>query len=102
MFLRNLLVGERVYVMYDSQVADDDEDGKYVASLYRAPDGLNVNLEAVRQGFAAVDPSYSFDDKATFLYYQRRARQLHKGIWGFGRSRSGGSGRPAPEVRANR
>jgi len=93
MFLKNLLKGESVYVVYDSQVAEEDEDGNYVGYLYRSPDGLLINLEAVRQGFCLTDTSYDFEEKATFLHYQRKARQTGKGIWGM-RRRGGRRARP--------
>ena len=66
MFLDNILRGESVHVVYDSMVADEDADGKYVAYLYRAPDGLLVNTEVIRQGFAAADTSYDFEEKESF------------------------------------
>jgi endonuclease YncB( thermonuclease family) len=82
MFLENLLRGESVYVVYDSQVEEQDEDGKYVAYLYRAPDGLMINLEVVRQGFCVTDPDYDFTEKPSFLYYQEKAAKAKKGLWG--------------------
>ena len=93
MFLKNLLKGESVYVVYDSQVAEEDEDKNYVGYLYRSPDGLLINLEAVRQGFCLTDTGYDFEEKATFLYYQRKAQQTGKGIWGM-RRRQGRRDRP--------
>ncbi len=81
-FMENMLKGEKVYVVYDSQVEETDEDGKYVAYLYRAPDGLLVNLEAIRLGFGVADTSYDFDDKETFQFYNDKARRLGKGVWG--------------------
>lgn len=81
-FLENLLRGEDVYIVYDSLVQEQDEDGKYVAYVYRAPDGLLLNAEIIRQGFAVTDPNYDFSEKDTFLYYQNKARQAQKGFWG--------------------
>jgi len=81
LFLENMLKGESVYVVYDSAVAEEDEEGKFVAYLYRVPDGLLVNMELVRQGFAAVDTSYDFDETDSFAYYQQNARKLGKGMY---------------------
>lgn len=83
-FLENMLNGEDVYIVYDSMVEDQDEDGKYVAYVYRAPDGMLLNSEVIRQGFAVVDPGYDFAEKDTFLYYQNKAQQARKGLWGKG------------------
>ncbi|MBN1943940.1 MAG: thermonuclease family protein [Phycisphaerae bacterium] len=80
-FLENMLRGEEVYVVYDSMVQEQDEDGKYVAYVYRAPDGMLLNTEILRQGFGVVDPSYDFSEKDTFLYYQDKARKAEKGLW---------------------
>ena len=81
LFLQNLLSGETVYVVYDEQLEEEDDDGNVVAYLYRAPDGLLVNMEAIRQGFGAVDTRYEFDEKDSFVYYQAKAREHQKGIW---------------------
>ncbi len=81
-FVGHLLKGESVYVVYDTRVAEEDADGKIVAYLFRAPDGLLVNLEVIRAGFAVVDMGYDFDQKATFIEYQDRARKADKGIYG--------------------
>jgi len=81
LFLRNLLMGEKVYIIYDAYVDEQDDDDKYIAHIYRAPDGLQVNMEAIRQGFAVADTSYDFEDKETFLHYQSKARKLDKGAW---------------------
>jgi micrococcal nuclease len=80
-FLKNLLQGEEVYIVYDSMVEEQDEDGKYVAYVYRAPDGMLLNTEILRQGFGVVDPIYDFAEKETFEYYQSKAQQAEKGLW---------------------
>jgi len=94
MFLDNILRGESVHVVYDSMVEDQDEEGKYVAYLYRSPDGLLVNTEVIRQGFAAADTSYEFEEKETFAYYQNKAKSLMKGLWAPRQSRDRRPGRP--------
>lgn len=81
-FVNNLLKGERVYVVYDTQVAEEDADGKCVAYLFRAPDGLLVNLEVVRAGFAVTQSGYEFDQKSLFEKYQASAQAAGKGIYG--------------------
>lgn len=94
-FLRNLLQGEEVYIVYDSMVEEQDEDGKYVAYVYRAPDGMLLNTEVLRQGFSVVDPNYDFTEKDTFLYYQDKAQKAQKGLW----NKSRGPGRNGKPIR---
>jgi endonuclease YncB( thermonuclease family) len=81
-FVENLLKGESVYVVYDTQVAAADADGKSVAYLFRAPDGLLINLEVIRAGFAVTEAGYEFDQKALFQRYQNAARTAENGIYG--------------------
>jgi len=81
-YLSNLLKGESVYVVYDCQVAQADADKKSVAYLYRAPDGLAINQEVVRAGYAAVDTSYNFDQKDALVETQSSARKAGRGIYG--------------------
>ncbi len=95
-FLQNLLKGEEVYVVYDSMVQEQDEDGNYVAYVYRAPDGLLLNSEVLRQGLGVVDPGYDFSEKETFLYYQNQAQQAQKGLWNKNPQRGMRNGKPGP------
>ncbi|MBI5726022.1 MAG: thermonuclease family protein [Planctomycetes bacterium] len=81
-FTEGLLKGESVYVVYDSTLEEKDEDGNYVAYLYRAPDGLCINIEMIRQGYAAAAASYSYEQQDTFKVYQLRASESSKGLWG--------------------
>jgi len=80
-FVRGLLLGEQVYVADDSQVATNDADGIRVAYVHRAPDGLLVNLELIRQGYGLAAEGYAFDHQQAFVAYQTRAQQTGKGIW---------------------
>ncbi len=80
-FYRNLLVGEWVYLEGDDSVAETDESGTRVAYLHRAPSGLPVNLEAIRQGYALAAAGYDYKHKALFEFYESKARADDKGIW---------------------
>jgi micrococcal nuclease len=78
-FLENLLTGEEVFVEYDKK--SGDSDGAKFAYLFRAPDGLFVNLEAVRQGYASVPSEPACEHAGLFRHYEQRAREVGKGIW---------------------
>jgi micrococcal nuclease len=80
-FLRNLLAGEFVQLVADEALEDTDAEGRRVAYVYRAPDGLLVNLELVRQGYAVTTQDYAFEHLDAFLIYQRRARADDRGLW---------------------
>lgn len=79
-YLDSLLVGEQLMVMADAR-KPTDAMGRARGYLYRMPDGLFVNLEMVRLGFAkhAKNPS-SFND-AAMRWAQDRARDARKGVW---------------------
>ena len=76
-FLVNLLTGERVYV---SKLSPDSSKISSV-KLFRAPDGLYVNLELVRQGYSRMDPTTLAGERKLFDIYQSRAQQAGKGLW---------------------
>lgn len=76
---RDLLLGERVYLRPTDDA--DDASGRLPAYVYRAPDGLFVNLELVRQGYAAADKRDSHPHAVLFGQYEARAREARKGIW---------------------
>ena len=79
-FTRNLLLGESVYLRFD--VEQTDRFGRLLAYLYRAPDGLFVNLEIVRQGYGPVDTRFPFKHIALFRHYETQARAAEKGLYG--------------------
>ena len=79
LFLRNLLQGESVYLRFD--VERTDAHGQMQAYLYRAPDGLFVNLEVVRQGYGYVETNLPFKYKELFQNYALRARLAEKGVY---------------------
>jgi micrococcal nuclease len=80
-YLENLLAGEAVYVEYPPGSTEADRFGRYPAYVYRAPDGLWLNLEVVRQGFGRVDAETSFEHRALFEFFEKRAREHQKGLW---------------------
>ena len=81
-FTRNLLLGESVYLRFDGNRTDTY--GRQLAYLYRAPDGLFVNLEIVRQGYGKVYKVFPFKHKALFQYYGTQAQKAGRGLWSGG------------------
>ena len=81
-FIRNLLLGESVYLRFDGNRTD--KYGRLLAYLYRAPDGLFVNLEIVRQGYGKVYTVFPFKHKTLFQHYSGHAQQAGRGLWGTG------------------
>ena len=84
-FTKNLLQGESVYLRYD--VERTDTFGRLLAYLYRAPDGLFVNLEIVRQGYGHAYTQFPFKHMELFRYYGNRARTTGKGLYGVPQAR---------------
>jgi endonuclease YncB( thermonuclease family) len=80
-FVKNLLIGEWVYLEYDDNVAQEDENGTTVAYVYRAPDMMFVNLELVRQGYGVVASGYTFEEQKLFGTYEDKAQTDNKGVW---------------------
>jgi endonuclease YncB( thermonuclease family) len=80
-FLGNLLAGEAVFVEFADSNPAVDRFGCVPAYLFRVPDGLFVNLELVRQGYASVPEGSTFEHRPVFEYFQRRAREAGKGRW---------------------
>ena len=76
----NLLDGEAVWV-----VTKEDETldayNRRLGYVYRAPDALFVNLEAVRQGYGKCYRRFPFQFKAEFIAWEEYARAHHKGLW---------------------
>ena len=77
-FTRNLLRGESVYLKYGLE--QTDRYGRLLAYLYRAPDGLFVNAEIVRQGYGHAYVQSPFEHRDEFLALQAGAREAGKGL----------------------
>lgn len=83
-FTTNLLRGESVYLEYDQQKTD--RYGRTLAYVFRAPDGLFVNLEIIRQGYGHAYTKYPFKAEymELFRYYGGQAREAQRGLWAAG------------------
>jgi micrococcal nuclease len=80
-FNGKLLAGRRVELRTDAETRD--RYGRLLAYVYRRPDGLFVNAELVRRGFATIltiPPNVAHADE--FLRLQRAARRAGRGLWG--------------------
>ena len=83
-FLKNLLLGESIYLRFDVQKTD--KYGRTLVYLYRAPDGLFVNLEIVRQGYGKVYTVFPFRHKLLFQHYGGQAQKVGRGLWSASRT----------------
>ena len=79
-FLTNLLKGESIYLEYEDS-PKKDYLGQTLAYVYRAPDGLFVNLEIVRQGYGRLYSLHTSRYMDIFRFYEKKARSVQKGMW---------------------
>ena len=76
-----LVAGRRVRLRYDAERRD--RYGRTLAYVYRARDGLFVNAELVRRGYARVLTIPPDDAHAgLFRRLAARAREARRGLWG--------------------
>jgi micrococcal nuclease len=95
-FLEHLLLGEEVYVRPESAISDPGLPATSPeASLFRAPDGLLVNLEAVRQGYAKIHAEPACEHIELLRHYEQRAREARKGVWALPSSQDQRSATPS-------
>jgi micrococcal nuclease len=80
-FTQNLLKGEKVYLVTDPQQSKTDKYGRSLAYVYRAPDGLFVNAEIIRQGYGHAYTTYPCKYLDEFRQLERFARKTEKGLW---------------------
>jgi Micrococcal nuclease (thermonuclease) homologs len=79
-FTKQLLDGRRVQLVGDVEARD--RYGRMLAYVYRVPDGLFVNEELVRRGYAmpmTFPPNVRFRDEIARL--ARDARAAGRGLW---------------------
>ena len=78
-FTKKLLRKKTVYLRFDEDRRD--RYNRLLAYVYRAPDGLFVNLELVRLGYGYALVKYPFKHKDLFQHYEAQARQARRGLW---------------------
>ena len=79
-FNRRLVSGRTVRLVGDVEARD--RYGRLLAYVYRRPDGLFVNAELARQGYArplTIPPDVRFADR--FRVLSDAARRAGKGLW---------------------
>jgi len=81
LFLTNLLKGEGVYLFSARQGPKTDRYGRTLAYVYRAPDGLFVNAEIIRQGYGIAYLDFPFVERKRFTQLQAFAKRAGKGMW---------------------
>ena len=81
-FTTNLLKGERVHLVYEGDKPTRDKSARVLAYVYRAPDGLFVNAEIIRQGYGHAYVKFPFKYLEQLRQLERFARQAEKGLWG--------------------
>ena len=77
---RRLVEGRRVRLVEDAEARD--RYGRLLAYVYRASDGLFVNAELVRRGYArplTIPPNVAHERQ--FVRLARRARAAGRGLW---------------------
>ena len=77
---KHLLTGRRVRLVLDAEPRD--RYGRLLAYIYRQPDGLFVNADLVRGGYAqtlTIPPNVRFADRFSAL--ARQARDAGRGLW---------------------
>ena len=90
-FTANLLKGEKVYLVRDPTSASTvDRYGRLLAFVYRAPDGLFVNAEIVRQGYGRAYVQHPFRYMEEFCALERFAKEAGKGLWDQSDCKAGG------------
>lgn len=79
-FLSNLLRGETVYLVDDPNRDKIDRYARRLAYVYRAPDGLFVNAEIVRQGYGSAYLLFPFSYSRQSKDLEDFARSAGKGL----------------------
>lgn len=96
-FLTNLLKGESVYVVDHEKGRRSDAQGRRLCSVYRAPDGLLVNLELVRQGYAKVSDEPSSVLATAMKPWGQLASERRRGAYGMALPAASGAIKPTAD-----
>lgn len=79
-FLRNLLLEEDVFLV-ESTPGKRDQNGRALGDVFRAPDGLWVNPELVRQGYAKVYEGEATPSINALSKLEAKAKASERGMW---------------------
>jgi len=80
-FTNNLLKGERLYLIDDPPDQHSPQRAQRLAYAYRLPDGLFINAEIIRQGYARAYEQSPAKYAKEFKQLEQFARKAHKGLW---------------------
>lgn len=80
-FVRGLIDGKSVYLEYDAMCDRQDSFGRTLAHLFRAPDGLWVNLKIVQEGLGIVYDRFPFTYQELFHSNEDEAKAAARGLW---------------------
>jgi micrococcal nuclease len=83
-FTKNLLRGETVFIIKDPNQNEPNNTEMMSGYVYRAPDGLFVNAEIIRQGYGRADKAAAFKYTSEFQQLEKCARERCKGVWDAG------------------
>ena len=78
-YLQKILLEDSIYLRFDEHMRDQYE--RILGYVYRVSDGIFLNLEMIREGYARVDTRYPFKYEELFTDYESRARTDRKGLW---------------------
>ena len=79
LFAADLLKGEHVYLACEGDPPTKDKYARILAYVYRAPDGLFVNAEIIRQGYGHAYVRYTFKYLEEFRRLDRSCQAGGKG-----------------------
>ncbi len=78
-YLQDFLLDESIYFRFDENKRDEFD--RILGYVYRSSDGIFVNLEMIREGYARVDKNNQFKYKELFQDYESRAKKERIGLW---------------------
>ncbi|HOX37939.1 MAG TPA: thermonuclease family protein [Candidatus Brocadiia bacterium] len=90
-YLEHLLTGEKVFAEFPEGQPEGNPEEPVPAFLFRAPDGLFVNLELVRLGYGFVEGGFGAAPDApadaaaygtVFNRFEKLAKESRRGMWG--------------------
>ena len=81
MISRRATFAASCYVEYEPDWPLRDREDRFWAYVYRAPDGLFVNLELIRLGYARLSAPEPFEHQKLLRAYELWARKNQKGLW---------------------